>query len=79
MVDNFGLENGNNIVRISLGDGGTLGKDFNNRKTCDNINSGASSEPVITDSLSQPLGRLRYLDNLSNNQCQQNAVIWVQT
>ncbi len=27
--------------------------DFSNSKTCDNINSGASSEPVITDSVSQ--------------------------
>ncbi len=37
------------------------------RKTCDNINSGASSEPVITDSLSQVLETLWYLDALSNN------------
>jgi hypothetical protein len=31
------------------------GKNFSNLKTCDIINPGASSEPVITDSLSQPL------------------------
>jgi hypothetical protein len=36
------------------------GKDFNNRKTCDIINSDAPSEPVLSDSLSQVLGRLRY-------------------
>ena len=37
------------------------GKDFNNLKTCDNINSGASSEPVISDSLSQVLETMCYL------------------
>jgi hypothetical protein len=41
--------------RISLGDGGTLGKGFQQPKTCDNIKSGAPSEPVLSDSLSQHL------------------------
>ena len=40
-------------------------KDFINLKYCDNINSGASSEPVISDSLSQFLGRLSYLIPIS--------------
>ena len=35
------------------------GKDFSNLKTCDNINSGKLSEPVITDSISQALEMLR--------------------
>jgi hypothetical protein len=31
------------------------GKDFSNLKTCDNMNSDVSSEPVLSDSLSQVL------------------------
>ncbi len=49
--------------------------DFNNRKICDNINSGASSEPVITDSLSQPLEKLRYLDRKPTYQQVKKPVI----
>jgi hypothetical protein len=45
-----------------------LCKDFNNLKTCDNINSGASSEPVLSDSLSQVLETLCYLDAIADFQ-----------
>jgi hypothetical protein len=41
------------------------GKDFSNLKTCDNMNSDASSEPVLSDSIAQILGGLSYLDNFS--------------
>ena len=36
-----------------------------NLETCDNIKSGASSEPVLSDSLSQVLGTLWYLDAIA--------------
>ncbi len=37
-------------------------KDFSNLKTCDIINSSRSGESVLSDSISQALGRLSYLD-----------------
>jgi hypothetical protein len=40
-------------------------KNFGNLRTCDNINSGRLSKPVLTDSISQTLEGLSYLDNLS--------------
>jgi hypothetical protein len=51
------------------------GKDFSNLKTCDNINSGASSEPVLSDSLSQVLETLRYLDAIAGFQANQKTDI----
>lgn len=44
-------------------------------KNCDIINSAKSSEPVLSDSLSQILSLLWYIENISNNPCQQNLVI----
>jgi hypothetical protein len=35
-------------------------KNFGNLRTCDNINSGRLSKPVLTDSISQVLETMRY-------------------
>ncbi len=45
-----------------------------NSKPCDIINSGGFRKPVITDSLSQFLVRLSYLDNLSKISV--NETLW---
>ena len=42
--------------------------DFSNLKTCDIINSATSSKPVLSDSLSQVLKTMWYLDALSDFQ-----------
>jgi len=50
-------------------------KDFSNLKTCDIINSGRLSKPVLSDSLSQVLETLRYLDAIAGFQANQKTDI----
>ena len=54
----FEFEKLNNMVGFLWDMAVPSGKDFSNLKTCDIINSGRSSEPVITDSISLALGKI---------------------